>query len=123
MKWKKVSPELSELLEKNLEDFNCQKRQMFGCPAYFVNNNMFTGVHQDNIILRLSENGRKKIQDKYDEAEPFEPMKGRVMKEYIVVPEVVYSDSDEFNHWLKQSYEYVSQLPPKQNKKKKGKKR
>jgi TfoX/Sxy family transcriptional regulator of competence genes len=120
MKWKKVSLELSELLENSLEDFACQKKKMFGCPAYFVNNNMFTSVHQDNIILRLSEDDRKKIKNDFDEAEPFEPMEGRVMKEYIVVPEVLYSDAETFDSWLNRSFDYASGLPPK---KKKGKKK
>jgi TfoX/Sxy family transcriptional regulator of competence genes len=111
MKWKKVSVEFSALLEESLQDFDCQKRMMFGCPAYFVNNNMFTGVHQDNIILRLSEDSRTEIRSKYDEAIPFEPMKGRVMKEYVVLPEVLYSDAEDLNHWLNKSYEYVLTLP------------
>jgi TfoX/Sxy family transcriptional regulator of competence genes len=121
MKWKKVSAELSELLEGALKDYDCQKRMMFGCPAYFINNNMFTGVHQDNIILRLSEEHRTKIKTEYDEAEPFEPMEGRVMKEYMVVPEVLYSDTEEFDTWMKLSYQFVSQLPPKQKKSRKQK--
>ncbi|WP_455392777.1 TfoX/Sxy family protein [[Eubacterium] cellulosolvens] len=121
MKWKKVSAELSELLENALEDYTCQKRRMFGCPAYFVNNNMFTAVHQDNIVLRLSEENRNMIKSEYDEVEAFEPMKGRVMKEYIVVPEVLYSDTEEFDNWIKLSYQYASKLPPKQEKGKKKK--
>jgi TfoX/Sxy family transcriptional regulator of competence genes len=122
MKWKKVSAELSELLESAVDEFNCQKRMMFGCPAYFVNNNMFTGVFQDYIFLRFSESDRQKIQSEYDEAEPFEPMKGRVMKEYMVLPESLYSDQEMFNDWLKRSFEYVSKLPPKEKKKKTRKK-
>lgn len=122
MKWKKVSEELSDLLADALVDFDCNKRMMFGCPAYFVNNNMFTGVHQDNIMIRLSESDRSAIQTKYDEAQPFEPMKGRVMKEYMLVPESLYNDSEEFNSWLNKSFEYASSLPPKKPKKK-GKKK
>jgi TfoX/Sxy family transcriptional regulator of competence genes len=116
--------ELSNLLEKSLEGFDCQKRKMFGCPAYFVNNNMFTGAHQDNIILRLSDKDRLQLSNIYDEAERFEPMEGRVMKEYMIIPEIVYSDANEFNTWLVRSYEYTSKLPPKvkKNKRKKEKK-
>jgi TfoX/Sxy family transcriptional regulator of competence genes len=121
LKWKKVSAELSDLLDNALVEFDGEKRMMFGCPAYFVNNNMFTSVHQDNIILRLSETERIEISTKYDEAEPFEPMKGRVMKEYMVLPEVLYSDGMEFDKWLKKSYKYTSSLPPKEKKKKKKK--
>ena len=89
---------------------------MFGCPAYFVNNNMFTCVHQDNIILRLSKDDRKKIKNEFDEATPFEPMTGRVMKEYISVPEALYSDAETFDSWLKRSFDYASKLPQKKSK-------
>lgn len=119
MKWKKASTELGSLLEDALEGKSFQKRMMFGCPAYFVNNNMFTAVHQDNIIIRLSEDGRSDIKTKYDESEPFEPMKGRVMKEYMVIPETLYSDSIELDFWLNQSYDYALSLPPKKKKSKK----
>jgi TfoX/Sxy family transcriptional regulator of competence genes len=122
LKWKKVSAELSELLEEAVSDFGCQKRMMFGCPAFFVNNNMFTGVHQDNIILRLSEKERQEIKINYDESEPFEPMKGRVMKEYMTLPEELYNDAEELNKWLQKSYGFVSNMPPKQKKRKAKKK-
>ena len=122
MKWKKVSSELSEFLENALEGFECQKRIMFGCPAYFVNNNMFTSVHQDNIILRLSEDHREMIQKDYDETAAFEPMEGRVMKEYMVLPEELYSDTETFGKWLNRSFEFVASLPPKQKKGKTKKK-
>jgi TfoX/Sxy family transcriptional regulator of competence genes len=95
---------------------------MFGCPAYFVNNNMFTGAFQDSIFLRLSEEDRNKLSESYDEAEPFEPMQGRVMREYMVVPETIYNDSEEFYSWLKLSYDYASKIPSKKKKSKPRKK-
>jgi TfoX/Sxy family transcriptional regulator of competence genes len=120
--WKKSSPELSSLLEKTLEDAlkgkSFQKRKMFGCPAYFVNDNMFSTVHQDNLVIRLSEDGRRDIMLKYDESENFEPMKGRIMKEYMVLPESLYSDQKELDHWLNRAYEYASSLPQKKKKNK-----
>ncbi len=55
MKWKKVSPEVSGYLDEMLGSFICARRTMFGCPAYFVNSNMFAGVFENLIFLRLSE--------------------------------------------------------------------
>jgi TfoX/Sxy family transcriptional regulator of competence genes len=86
---------------------------MFGCPAYFVNDNMFTGAFQESIFLRLSEEDRNRLSQSYDKATPFEPMKGRIMKEYMVVPETLYNDEDEFMSWLKLSYDYASKIPTK----------
>jgi TfoX/Sxy family transcriptional regulator of competence genes len=119
MKWKKVSPEMCAILDEALKGYACDKRQMFGCPAYFVNNNMFAGVHQDSIILRLSEENRKKIAEVTDEVGPFEPMEGRPMKEYVAVPEPFASDRREFMKWLDRAYEYARALPPKEKKEKK----
>jgi TfoX/Sxy family transcriptional regulator of competence genes len=60
MKFKKADEGHSEFLEEMVSSFVCQKRKMFGSPVYFVNGSMFTGVHQDSIFLRLSEEDREK---------------------------------------------------------------
>jgi len=122
MAWKKVNEEMSAILEEALAPYDCEKRKMFGCPAYFINNNMFAGVHQDTILLRLSEQDRAEIQALYDEVVPFEPFEGRPMREYVGLPEPLASDSGLFAPWVKRSYEWVATLPPKEKKKKKPKK-
>jgi len=48
----------------------------------------------------------------------FEPMPGRPMMGYIVLPKPVYSDDTIFAKWLDKSVKYASTLPPKQKKKK-----
>jgi TfoX/Sxy family transcriptional regulator of competence genes len=87
-----------------------REKKMFGCPVYFVNNNMFTGVFQDDIFIRLSESDREEILSTYDEATQFEPMNGRKMKEYIVLPESLYNDPEKFEEWLNGSNSYVYSL-------------
>lgn len=82
MIWKRVPAELSDFLEEALKSFDYQKKMMFGCPVYFINNNMFAGLHQDNFFIRLSETDREKVLTTYEGIRPFEPMKGRTMKEY-----------------------------------------
>jgi TfoX/Sxy family transcriptional regulator of competence genes len=91
---------------------------MFGYPVYFVNNNMFTGTHQHNVFIRLSERNRKEILSDNDEVSPFEPVKGRVMKEYVVLPDSILKDSQKLKKWLNRSYDYVSSLPEKKLKSK-----
>ncbi|MGD8534446.1 MAG: TfoX/Sxy family protein [Candidatus Aminicenantes bacterium] len=118
MTWKKSPPELITLLDKMLLSFDCQKRMMFGYPVYFVNNNMFTGTHQHNVFLRLSESDREEILSKGDEFSPFEPVKGRIMKEYVVLPDSILNDSRKLQKWLNRSYDYVSSLPKKELKSK-----
>jgi hypothetical protein len=92
---------------------------MFGCPVYFVNGNMFAGLHQDNLFIRLSAIDRKELFKICDEAALFEPMAGRPMKEYVVIPESLYSEAEEFAKWLNRSFGYVSSLPKKAMKGKK----
>ena len=116
MAWKKVSPELREQLEKSMLSFDCQRKFMFGSPTYFVNNNMFVGIHQDTIMLRLSQQDREKILSAYDEVTPFEPMEGRIMKEYVALPESVYNDADILRDILNRSYQYALSLLPKEPK-------
>ena len=121
MKWKKPSPELIEFLDKTMLPFACSRRPMFGSVAYFVNNNMFICVFEDNIILRLSEKDRKEILSINDEVSPFEPMPGRIMKEYVTLPESVYGNIEDFRKWLNRSYRYAASLKPKEPKKTKRK--
>ena len=118
-KWKKSSPELGKLLEGALIRFTCDRRMMFGSPVYMINRNIFAGVHQDNIFIRLSESDRNLILSSVSGATQFEPLKGHIMKEYITLPEALYNDEDAFQQWLKRSHAYAASLPPKATKKKK----
>jgi TfoX/Sxy family transcriptional regulator of competence genes len=117
MKWKKANPELSDHLESALAPFDCDKRKMFGHPAYFVDGNMFAGIFGDDIFIRLSEGDQKKIFSESDEAAQFEPLEGRVMREYVVLPQAIYDDDVDFEKWLSRAYEYAIGLPPKKKKK------
>jgi TfoX/Sxy family transcriptional regulator of competence genes len=119
MAWKKPSEELSQFLDERMASFNVKKKKMFGCPVYFANDNMISGVFENDIFIRLSEQERKKISSESDEVMPFEPVKGRIMKEYVVLPDSLYNDPEKFYELLRSSYEYVSTLPSKQKKKKK----
>jgi TfoX/Sxy family transcriptional regulator of competence genes len=118
MAWKKPSEELSRFLEESISSFDVKKKKMFGCPVYFANDNMISGVFGNDIFIRLSEQDRKKIISENDEVMPFEPVKGRVMKEYVVLPDSLYNDPEKFHELLRSSHEYVSSLHVKQKKKK-----
>lgn len=120
MDWEKASGELSDMLGQAAEPFPLvEKRKMFGGLTLFVNGNMFAGVHGRKIVLRLGEIERAKAQAEAC-ALPFEPMPGRVMKEYVVVPEPVWSNPEALEEWMSRSVEYVGALPPKEAKPKKA---
>jgi len=115
--WHKPSAELAELLASAVARFRAEPRTMFGCPCYFANGNMFAGVHQESLLLRLSEAHRAEIQAAYDEVGPFEPMPGRPMREYVAVPESAIPDEDELRRWIGRAHDFARSLPPKPAKK------
>ncbi len=106
---------MSFIAEKTAR-LNCDFRKMFGYPAYFVNGNLFTGLHGDRLFLRLSQVDLKKIFELNAGVEPFEPVPGRAMKGYVVLPPSFYCDERLFSEWLNRSFNFVSWLPPKQSK-------
>ncbi len=76
MKWRR-SPEVlvrrfSELVP---EDPRVSRRQMFGYPCAFVGGTLFMGLHQDAMILRLSDDDRSEFLG-LEGAAIFEPMPG-----------------------------------------------
>lgn len=121
MTWRKTPEALIRFLEENLRDVDCRFRWMFGYPVYFINNNMFIGTHEDNLFLRLPEAERERVLSAYDETSPFEPRPGRIMKEYITIPDNIYGDHALFSDLLAKSVAYVSSLPPKVKKRRRKK--
>ena len=95
--------------------FDAERRTVFGCPVYFVNNNMLIGAHEDRIMLRLPDADQEKLFVAHPEAAPFEPM-GRRMKEYVVLPDSLYNDEAVFEEWFRRAYAYVAALPPQERK-------
>lgn len=91
-------------------------RKMFGCPCAFVNDNMFAGVFNESVFLRLSPDDLAKFAK--TGAQHFEPVPGRPMREYAVVPPAILKSKTRFNAWLEKSYAYAATLPPKARKKK-----
>jgi TfoX/Sxy family transcriptional regulator of competence genes len=119
MPWKKANSNLIKLLENTVIDYPCDRRFMFGSPTFFVNGNMFAGVHQDTVILRLADAERAALFNKYPEAGPFTPMPGRPMKEYAALPESLVKKESIFKKLIERSYQYALSIPPKPAKRKK----
>jgi TfoX/Sxy family transcriptional regulator of competence genes len=119
MKWEKMSKEAAQRLEAIVKPFACQKKPMIGHEVYWVNGNMFAGVFQSLLFFRLSQQDQKEFLEKYKDAKQFEPMAGRPMKDYVVIPESVLGDSKALGEWVKRSYDYTASLPVKKPKAKK----
>lgn len=97
---------------------DADRKQMFGYPSCVLRGNMFMALHEDSLILRLAEPDRAEFLGRYG-AELFEPMPGRPMKEYVVVPPAL-AGSAEVNDWVRRSWAYAEQLPAKKAKARKN---
>jgi TfoX/Sxy family transcriptional regulator of competence genes len=113
MKWEKAPEEHKTFLEKAMAGINCEKRLMFGYPAFFINKNMFSGLFQRSIFLRLAPGQIPSLKKKHPSLSALEPMAGRPMKDYFVVPEALYKDEKAFKKISEDAAEYALTLPPK----------
>jgi TfoX/Sxy family transcriptional regulator of competence genes len=120
MAWEKMSQETAEKLARLVKGFDCQKKPMFGHEVYWVNGNMFAGVFQSDIWIRLSRDDQADFFEAYEDAELFEPMAGRPMKDYVVLPGTVLADEESVQLWLGKAYGYTATLPVKKAKAKKS---
>jgi TfoX/Sxy family transcriptional regulator of competence genes len=108
----------SEALLRSLlqEETNVTLRPMFGNLSAFVGGNMFAGVYGDDLFVRLSEEDAAELL-KNDGASTFEPMKGRQMKEYVVLPKPWRAQPAKVKPWMARSLKWSSALPSKKPKK------
>jgi TfoX/Sxy family transcriptional regulator of competence genes len=114
--WKKSPPDVIATFEKARPlDPAVESRPMFGYPAFFVNGNMIAGTFQDKIVVRLGDDpaipGAKT-------AEPFEPMPGRPMTGFYVVPASVVRSPAKLREWVGRAHAHAKALPAKAAKKK-----
>jgi TfoX/Sxy family transcriptional regulator of competence genes len=94
------------------DDPRVQSRPMFGNRAAFVNGNMFLALFGPKVAVRLSEEDRATLLDEA-ETEVFEPMPGKAMKEYVVLPEAWRKRRKKAEEWVERSFAWASGLPPK----------
>lgn len=113
MPWTKSPAELVQAFDAVVPPV-AERRQMFGFPCAFVGGNLCFGLFQDQFMVRLDEKGR------FDAmklgAEKFEPMAGRPMREYVVLPQRIVSSPKQLEKWVARSVSYVGALPVKQPK-------
>ncbi len=120
MEFPKASDEMKEFFQAVVpEGPGIARRKMFGFPVVFANDNMQMGLFGNNLFVRLPEDGRNELVAAG--GEPLEPSPGRVMREYVVVPQTILNDSQALNEWIKKSLDYALGLPPKPRKPRKKK--
>ncbi len=110
-KFAKSSPEqTAKFVDALPDDPRIQRKKMFGYEAAFVNGNFFVGMHEDNVALRLPD-GLVSQLPAMKVAKPFDPMGGRPMKGWFVVPKTA-----KLAALLQAALELVAKLPAKKPK-------
>ncbi len=89
---------------------------MFGNLSAFVNSNMFFGLFGNDLFVRLSPRDQQELL-KVKGASLLEPMKGRPMKEYVVIPSTRKSQPATIKLWVSRSLEWSIKPPLKKAKK------
>ena len=94
-------------------------RPMFGQLSAFVNGNMFMGIFGEDVLMRLPEGDRAEVTEAG--GGPFEPMPGRPMREYVVLPAAWRDDPERIRGWAARALDHGEELPPKSKKPAPGK--
>jgi len=90
---------------------DAQRKKMFGYPAAFVGGNMATGLFAEHWVVRLPD---AEIADaKVAGADSFEPMPGRPMKAFVVIPSADVTDDTAIARWVERGLAHAASLPAK----------
>ena len=100
------------------DDPRVKVRPMFGNVAGFLNGNMFIGLFGSDLFVRLSAADRAELLQE-EGAATLEPMPGRPMKEYAVIPKLWRDEPDSVRSWVTRSMDWVGAMPEKKAKGKK----
>lgn len=92
-----------------------ERRQMFGYPCLFVGGNLVTGLYQATWMVRLPADGLAELLA-MPGAVPFEPMPGRPMKGYAVLPAELVDDDRAIDGWVRRAIDHGRTLPAKTTK-------
>ena len=114
MEFKKSPKELIDAFEAAMPGAPAVKRPMFGYPCGFVNGNMFMGLFADKMFVRLPEDSRAELMG--IGGTTFEPMPGRPMRDYVVLPEAIVRKPADLKAWAGKALRYGETLPAKKKK-------
>ncbi|MFO0749816.1 MAG: TfoX/Sxy family protein [Myxococcota bacterium] len=99
--------QMEEIFREALPD-DTEIRDLDGSPAGFTNGHLFARIRKDQFIVRLGEADRKRLSTRG--GVPFEPIKGRPMAEYSVLPDAIIDDAVALREWIARGHGYVRTL-------------
>ena len=85
-------------------------------PYTSLNGHMFSFLSPEGVMgLRMSKEDREAFMEKFNV--PLMEQHGRVMKEYVVIPDALLKDAGAMEGYLQQSHAYILTLKPKPTRK------
>jgi hypothetical protein len=112
--WQKSPGELVERFDAAtawlVAEPGVERRPMFGYPACFVGGNMITGLHQQRWVVRLAQPDLAALTA--EGGTPFEPMPGRAMGGFLVLPEPLTAP-EAVRPWLERALAHGRSMPAK----------
>jgi hypothetical protein len=109
----KSPPELIERFDAIAAEFpDATRRLTFGYPCLYVGGNMVSGLYESSWHVRLAPDDRQEL-----EAMPgsgtFEPMPGRPMTGFTLLPPAVVDDDTAVRSWVRRAIDHGATLPEK----------
>ena len=84
---------------------------MFGVRCFMLDGNLCCGVHADELILRLGDEGAEAaLADPH--ARPFD-MAQRPMKAWVAINAAALEPDEDLWRWVEPAVDFASSLPPK----------
>jgi len=102
-----AGPETVERFDELAEAFvarGAERSQMFGMPVLKAGGKVFAGTFGDAMNFKLGPDDLEAAR-KQTGVEPFEPVKGRAMKEWVLVPHV---HAKRWSDLAERAFSYVS---------------
>ncbi len=108
----KSPPELVDRFAAVLDGYpDAVRRKMFGYPAAFVGGNMATGLFADTWVVRLPDDQIEAA--KAAGVRSFEPMPGKPMKAFVVIPAAAVADDAALREWVERGLAHAASMPAK----------
>jgi TfoX N-terminal domain len=105
MAWKKNTPEATRRFDELVAVPGAQREFMFGCPVYLLGEQRYAMLHENRVVLRLSPEHASQLIAKGGRT--FEPMKGRPMKDRVLVPEAIAGNARSLRVWVQKAVQHA----------------
>jgi len=105
MAWEKNSAEAIRRFDEVVAAPGAERKIMFGCPVYELHGQRYAMLHENRVVLRLSEKDAAELIAKGGRA--WEPMKGRSRKDRIVVPAAIAKSARSLRVWVERAVRHA----------------